>query len=234
MEAAVRALVDVPNRAGGGDNITALAFRFEDAAAPRAAPATRAPVDEGATLVGAAAEEAGLTATEVRRRAAAEAARKRREEQVAKPRRRRLRTAGKVAAVVLVVAALVLGAWYGSRQIWFLGTDSGGRVALYRGLPYELPFGIDLYEEHYASPVQTSSLPPNRQDSVTGHDLRSRSDATSLIEDIERSQGIGAAANEQPQVQEGKTDSKGSQPKGSQPQSREGKTEDQTGKQGGR
>jgi protein phosphatase len=233
MEAAVRALIDEANRAGGRDNITALAFRLEDASAPRSARAGQAPSDapaaEGATLVGAAAEEAGLTATEVRRRAAAEAARKRREQQAAKPRRRGLRTAGKVAAVVLVVAAVVLGAWYGTRQIWFLGTDSGGRVALYRGLPYELPFGIELYEEHYASPIQTSSLPPNRQDSVTGHDLRSRSDAVSLVEDIERSQGIGAAAKEQPEAEKEQ-----SQDQSGKPEGQGGKPEDQSGKQGGR
>src|SRR4029079_10719206 len=34
MQAAVRALVDEANRAGGRDNITALAFRLDDAAAP--------------------------------------------------------------------------------------------------------------------------------------------------------------------------------------------------------
>jgi protein phosphatase len=74
--------------------------------------------------------------------------------------------------------------------VWFLGTDSSGRVALYRGLPYELPFGITLYQERYASPIQTGSLPPRRREAVTGHGLRSRSDAVSLLEDIERSQGI--------------------------------------------
>ncbi len=58
-----------------------------------------------------------------------------------------------------MIAALVFGAWYGNRQIWFLGTDDAGRVALYRGAPYELPFGIKLYSEHYASPLQTESLP---------------------------------------------------------------------------
>ena len=55
MDAAVRALVDEANRAGGRDNITALAFRLEDAAAP--AGVSR----EDATLIGATAEEAGLT-----------------------------------------------------------------------------------------------------------------------------------------------------------------------------
>jgi PPM family protein phosphatase len=183
MQAAVRALVDEANRAGGRDNITVVAFRLEDAAAPSRAP-------DGATLVGPAAEEAGLTATEVRRRAAAEAARKRREELAAKPRRRRLRTAAKVLGILVVAAALVFGAWYGNRQVWFLGTDDAGRVALYRGTPYELPFGIDLYSERYASPIQTEALPPKRRDAVTGHDLRSREDAVSLVEDIEQSQGV--------------------------------------------
>jgi PPM family protein phosphatase len=184
MKEAVRALVDDANRAGGRDNITALAFRLEDAAAPMRDAAG------DATLVGAAAAESGLTATEVRRRAAAEAARERREQLAARRPRRRLRTAAKALAVLAVIAALVVGAWYGNRQVWFLGTDEGGRVALYRGLPYELPFGIELYDEHYASPIQTAALAPRRRDSVTGHDLRSRSDAVSLIEDIERGQGV--------------------------------------------
>jgi PPM family protein phosphatase len=184
MEAATRALVDEANHAGGRDNITALAFRLEDAAAP--AGVSR----EDATLIGATAEEAGLTTTEVRRRAAAAAAKQRRERSEEKPRRRGLRTTAKVLAAVVLVAAIAFGAWYGNRQVWFLGTDDGGRVALYRGLPYELPFGVALYEERYASPIQTESLPGRRRDAVTGHDLRSRADAASLVEEIEESQGI--------------------------------------------
>ncbi|HEX5714440.1 MAG TPA: Stp1/IreP family PP2C-type Ser/Thr phosphatase [Solirubrobacterales bacterium] len=184
MAAAVRALVDEANRAGGRDNITVVAFRLEDAAAP-----ARETETEGATLIGASAEEAGLTATEVRRRAAADAARQRREQLATKGGRHRLRTAAKVLALLAVIAAVLFGAWYGNRQVWFLGTDDAGRVALYRGVPYELPFGIKLYEEHYASPIQTESLPPKRRDAVTDHDLRSREDAVSLIEDIEQSQG---------------------------------------------
>jgi protein phosphatase len=183
LQAAVRALVDEANRAGGRDNITVVAFRLEDAAAP-------AKMAEGATLIGPDAEREGLTGTEVRRRAAAEAARQRREDLTAPPRRRRLRTAAKVLAVVVVLAALAFGAWYGNRQIWFLGTDSAGRVALYRGAPYELPFGIKLYSERYASPIQTESLPQRRKDAVTGHSFRSRGDAVSLLEEIEKTAGL--------------------------------------------
>jgi serine/threonine protein phosphatase PrpC len=183
MEEAVAALIDEANRAGGRDNITALAFRLEDAAAPEKRP-------DGATLIGPTAEAAGLTATEVRRRAAAAAARERREELAANPPRRRLKTVAKALAVVIVLAAVAFGAWYGNRQVWFLGTDGAGRVAIYRGLPYELPLGIHLFEERYASPLQTDSLARKRRDAVTGHDLRSHSDAASLVEEIEKSQGI--------------------------------------------
>jgi protein phosphatase len=181
MREAVATLVDDANRAGGRDNITALAFRLEDSEAPHRRP-------EGATLVGPSAEAAGLTATEVRRRAAAAAAKERREKLGSRPRRRRLRTAATALAVIVVVGAVAFGAWYGLRQVWFLGTDAGGRVALYRGLPYELPFGIKLYSDRYSSPIQTDSLPKRRRESVTAHDLRSRDDAVSLIEDIEASQ----------------------------------------------
>jgi len=182
MDAATRALVDEANRAGGRDNITVLAFRLEDAAAPQQS-------HEDATLIGSTAAAEGLTATEVRRRAAAAAARDRREQLTAKPPRRGLRRAATALAVVAVLAAVAFGAWYGNRQVWFLGTDDGGRVALYRGLPYELPLGIELYEERYASPIQTESLPAKRREAVSGHDLRSREDAVSLVEDIEKSQG---------------------------------------------
>jgi PPM family protein phosphatase len=184
MREAVRQLVDEANAAGGRDNVTALAFRLEDAAAPLRDAAG------DATLVGAAAEEAGLTTTEVRRRAAAAAAKERRERLAARRPHRRLRNAAKVVAGLAVIAAIVFGAWYGNRQAWFLGTDGAGRVALYRGLPYELPLGIRLYSEEYASPLQTTSLPPRRRDAVSGQDVRSHSDAVSLLEEIERSQGL--------------------------------------------
>jgi PPM family protein phosphatase len=179
LDEAVRALVDEANRAGGRDNITAVAFRLEEVGAPVAEE------KEGPTLVGPAAEAEGLRAEEMQRAAAAE-----RRARAARPRGRPgVRGAITVLATLLVVGAVGFGAWYGNRQIWFLGTDGGGRVALYRGLPYDLPFGISLYQERYASPIQTSSVPGARRGSVTGHKLRSRADAVSLIEDLERSEG---------------------------------------------
>jgi protein phosphatase len=191
MPNAVRALVDEANRAGGRDNISVIAFKVVDAAEPSLD-------SEGATLIGATAEEAGLTATEVRRRAAADAARKRREDQdAAKPgrRRKRLKRAASGIALLAVIGAIVFGATYGLHNAWFLGTDAAGRVTLYRGIPYELPFGIKLYSERYSAPVQTNSLPKRREDAVTGHSVRSHSDAVKLLEEIERGQGITEPIN---------------------------------------
>ena len=160
MQAAVRALVDEANRAGGRDNITVVAFRLEDAAAPAGA-GTAAAAAEGATLIGAARrggrpDRHRGSPPRRRRGAPASAARS------SPPPARAAACAPRprCSAVLAVLAALAFGAWYGSRQVWFLGTDDAGRVALYRGVPYELPFGIKLYDERYASPIQTESLPP--------------------------------------------------------------------------
>jgi serine/threonine protein phosphatase PrpC len=186
MPNAVRALVDEANRAGGRDNISVIAFKVVDAAEP-------ALDAEGATLIGASAEEAGLTATEVRRRAAADAARERREKATAvRPGRRRriVRRVAGLVALLLVIGGVVFGATYGLHHTWFLGTDEAGRVSLYRGVPYELPFGVKLYTQQYSSPVQTESLPEKRRDAVTGQSVRSRADAVKLLEEIERGQGV--------------------------------------------
>ena len=92
-------------------------------------------------------------------------------------------------AALLIVLVLAGAAFVASRQVWFLGTDDAGRVALYQGLPWELPFGGSLYTEKYSTIVQTGNLSTQRRDAVTGHSLRSKDDAVSLIEDIENNEG---------------------------------------------
>jgi protein phosphatase len=136
------------------------------------------------TAAGVAAErerEAEAAQRPARRRAAAEAAKP--------PRRRRGRTALKVLAGLLILAAVVAGAIYGARQIYFLGVDDSGRVALYRGLPYELPFGINLYSEQFAE-VPIDVIPPDRQDSAVNHNLRSKDDALNLLHDLVRASTV--------------------------------------------
>jgi uncharacterized membrane protein YgcG len=140
----------------------------------------------------------------------------------APPKRRNWpRRTAKVLALVLVTVGLAALAVWGVRQIYFLGTDSGGRLALYRGLPYTLPLGINLYSEVYASPVQVSSVPPNRRNSATDHTLRFHDDAASLLQDLqaaaERRTGRQQAAANKPQNGGGKKPAgakRGSKPSG--------------------
>jgi serine/threonine protein phosphatase PrpC len=175
LGALVRALVEEANQAGGRDNITVVAFSLEGVT-------DIAPDDPAATLIGPRAEEAGLSAERIR----AAAARRESAERAAQPgRRSRWRTGAKVLAVLLVLAGIGFGAYYGMRQVYFLGIDEGGRVTLYRGLPYDLPLGVELYSEVYSIPVQASSVPTDRRDSLTNHELRSRDDAVSLLDDLE-------------------------------------------------
>jgi protein phosphatase len=175
LDDAVDRLVAEANEAGGRDNITVVAFRLEDA---------KAPVTEDATLVGPAAEEAGLTADRVAAAAGATSGATAREAE-GPPRRRALRIAATVLVTVVLTVALAAVAVWGVRQIYFLGSDPGGRLALYRGLPYDLPLDIRLYSEVYAAPVQVSALPANRRDSAVNHTLRFHGDAVSLLKDLQ-------------------------------------------------
>jgi serine/threonine protein phosphatase PrpC len=179
LDGAVSRLVREANEAGGRDNITVVAFRLEEAE-------VAAEAKEEPTLIGPVAEEAGLTADAVAARAGRprEAAALGGAAASSQPRRWPGRLAKSLAGVA-VVAALAGGAVYGLHHVYFLGMDSGGRVALYRGLPYDLPLGIQLYSEIYAAPVQVSAIPAGRQDSATNHTLRSRADAVSLIDDLQ-------------------------------------------------
>src|SRR6185312_16827265 len=87
---------------------------------------------------------------------------------------------------VLVVLALVgAGGYLATRQLYFIGTDQQGIVTVYRGLPYDLPGGIRLYETFYTSGLPASLVPADRRDSLLNNNLRSQSDATSLVMDLE-------------------------------------------------
>jgi PPM family protein phosphatase len=174
LKAAVKALVDAANSGGGRDNITAVAFRLAEGE-----PAA----DEDATLISRTAEQAGLTGDKVR----AAADRLRGQGPMPAPSRRR--RAIRIAAIVATALILIGGSFLLASQVYFLGTDDEGRVALYKGLPYELPLGINLFSEERAIGVQTASLSEERQQAVTEHELRSEKDATDLIDDIEQTEG---------------------------------------------
>ncbi len=174
LRGGVNKLIEAANAKGGRDNITAVAFRVAEAGSEP---------EEGATLISRTAEQAGMTSERMRRAGD----RLRGQGPVPLPHRRRRGI--KIAAVVALVAFVAFGAWRLTQQVHFLGTDEDGRVALYRGLPYDLPFGIELYSEQLSIGVQASTLSPQRQEVVTEHKLRSEDDATDIIEDIEQREG---------------------------------------------
>jgi serine/threonine protein phosphatase PrpC len=199
LERTARRLIRAANDRGGRDNITVVLFRLEGAEDAGAA----AGPDEDATLVGASAEEAGFTAdavrSGVREREAAAASSARRPAPAATSPDSGRRWPGrllKTLVALLVIGAIGFGAVTGARQIWFLGVDDGGQVALYRGLPYDLPFGIELYSEVTPSGVTLDELPEERRDVATDHELRSRDDAEDLIADLEKAAAAEAASED--------------------------------------
>jgi PPM family protein phosphatase len=194
LDSAVARLVREANDGGGRDNITVVIFRLEEAAVP---------AEEPPTLIAPPAEEPPAAAEPV-----PVATRRRPAPQAARPARRWRRRLAPALLAVVIVAALALAATFGVRQVYFLGIDEGGRMALYRGLPYDLPFGIQLYDERYSSPVLADSLPPELQANVTAHELRSHDDAASLIQQYERdaraAAPAGAGQRERPSGQAGR------------------------------
>jgi PPM family protein phosphatase len=174
LRSAVNKLIDAANSGGGRDNITAVAFRLaEEGEEP----------EEGATLIARTAETAGLTAERMRQ--AGDRLRGQGPMPLTHKRRRWLRAA----LIVGAIAIVLFGLFQLSRQVYFLGTDEAGRVALYRGLPYDLPLGIELYSEQESIGVQASSLSPERQEVVIEHKLRSSDDARDILTDIEEREG---------------------------------------------
>ena len=195
MDDAARRLVDAANENGGRDNITVVLFRVEgvpeagDAAAEQpTVVGAEAPSSEEVQSALAAAPAAEAPAERAPRRAAPLPPRA---EAEAPRKPRRSRRVASVLAVLTVVVLIGVGAWIGSRAVFFVGTNSQGIVTVYRGLPYDLPAGIHLYETYYTSGVPASELPADRRKRILDHKLRSKSDASDLVRKLELGQVSG-------------------------------------------
>ena len=157
--AAVDALVAEANEMGGRDNITVVLFRLggdEDGAAADG-PAARRRSSACARRSGARTGEEPVAA----------APRSRRSRAPPRPaaRRRAQRGAAQAQADVRHAVCSRAGGRGGRRvarsaQVYFVGQDDRGLVTLYRGVPYELPLGIELYEKEYVSSVPARALSP--------------------------------------------------------------------------
>src|SRR5829696_2247554 len=104
-------------------------------------------------------------------------------------KRRRGLAVGVVVAVILL--AMVLGGfWLATQAVYFVGTDPdrGNTVTIYRGVPIDLPLGLDLYSRYQGSGVTLQSVPASRRKTFTDHKLRSKDDAENLVIQLERGQ----------------------------------------------
>ena len=181
LQEAADALVLAANQSGGRDNITVVLFRLgeEDEAIPEAE----------ATMVGELkAEDIRPQTSDIKHQAPVLEPLPPEPVRQAAVRRRRggLRRALRIAAGLLVVGAAAFGLYALSRQTYFVGTNDAGLVTLYRGVPYDLPFGVDLYGEEYASGVPATAIPNRRRERVLDHEWRGREDAVDLMLDIEQ------------------------------------------------
>ena len=197
LEQAGRALIAAANRAGGRDNITVVLLRLEDVGAGRHDRPTEVhdvPTEGGAGAPTAVEVRAAVAAAEAEETATtADAAPQRRmprpgrrgERTARRPRRRR-RALLALLAVVVVLIPVAIGAWMASQAVYFIGSTPDGFVAMYRGLPYELPAGIDLYSTNYVSGVPVDEVPAGRRGTLLDHQLRSHDDAADLVRELEQ------------------------------------------------
>jgi protein phosphatase len=190
LQAAVDALVAEANEMGGRDNITVVLFRLggddaDDGSEPgidETVIGLRAPEPETGEHQVAAGTPAA--AAEAQPRAVRPAQRPR----TRRPRRprRTLRRVVVTAVVLVLLAAAIAGAVAAIRSVYFVGQDDRGLVTLFRGVPYELPLGIDLYESQYVSAVPARTLTPLQRRRLLDHQLRSRDDAVDIVRGLER------------------------------------------------
>jgi PPM family protein phosphatase len=105
----------------------------------------------------------------------------------ARPQRRRRRPRVPVGPILVLflVACVILGAYYASQTVYFVGASDDGFVSVYRGLPYDLPAGIDLYSVNYESGLPVDELTAAQRRTIEDHKLRSHNDANDLVRQLE-------------------------------------------------
>jgi serine/threonine protein phosphatase PrpC len=171
LDTATKKLIEAANRAGGEDNITVVLFELESETArkrPKSSPKGIEALDEAKTLT----EADAVPAVEL--------------ERVKRSRSRRsLRLTLVGLAVVLVLVLAGLGA-YTFSAAHFIGVEPDGHVAVYQGLPYDLPGGIHLYRAVRVSDrLYASQLTASERRHFFDHDLHSYGDATRELTQLE-------------------------------------------------
>jgi len=189
LAGAGRMLIDAANDAGGRDNITVVLFRLEDvtagASAPQETAEHRAVAREPEPESGAAAPAGAPATATVTAPVARKQPRPARRGAPAGRRRRRPRVPVGPILVLFLLACVILGAYYASQTVYFVGANKDGFVTVYRGLPYDLPAGVHLYSSNYESGTPVDELTPAQKKTITAHALRSKDDAQDLVRQLE-------------------------------------------------
>lgn len=156
-------LVEAANRAGGEDNVTVILIELERA--DTVDPGRRAPL----VIVPDPYED-------------------RTPEDIGAPVRRE---AGRKPTVVLaalggvaIIAALFVV--IGLQWSHFVGSQPDGQLAVYQGVPVELPFGVLLYKPVVLTDIPVAALTDTQRTAILDQRLGSRSAADTRIEDLLR------------------------------------------------
>jgi protein phosphatase len=177
VNAAARALIAEANAAGGEDNITVVLFQIAaiddtiELPGTLVSPEPEADLDNEDTLGGfepmSAMQQPASPVPAV----------------LAPVKRRPGRLSWRIAvAALLVILALAAGAAvFGLSRANFVGVDGKGYVAVYQGVPWNLPLGIHLYREVYTSRLLPAELSQAARRKLFDHTLRSRSSAQQLV-----------------------------------------------------
>jgi len=165
-----RRLVRAALKAGGEDNVTAVVVRFGEAGAEGEAEDVTSG-DPAPRVLPLVIDEQPPPQREPRPRARSGGG---------------LRRAAMAGSAVLLVVVLAIAVAVGLRESHFIGADtSTGRVAIYQGVPVDLPFGVHLYHVIYESRVTYVALPPDQRRRLFDHTLRSESSAHKVLRPYE-------------------------------------------------
>jgi len=167
LDEATRKLVAAANQAGGEDNISVVLFSLEG-------------VEPEPGQEQAAESENAKTLTEID---AVPALKLEPKHDSHDHQSRRLILLA--LACAFLVALIGLGVFTVSAA-HFIGADSDGRVAVYQGLPYELPGGIHLYRPvRVSSHLYAAQLTVSERKQLFDHELHSYDDSTRELRKME-------------------------------------------------
>ena len=162
LGAATGKLIEAANKAGGEDNISVVLFELE------VAEASEKGTDVSKTLT----EIDAVPVLEV---------------EPEKPKRSRRPPRAVLFGLTgtFLVALVAFGAYVVS-NVHFIGVEPDGQVAIYQGLPYDLPLGIHLYRSvRVSSRLLAAQLTEQERRHLFGHDLQSYGDSKRRLKQYE-------------------------------------------------